>query len=615
MITRKKISIFILTLTIQTVSVFGQVLSDSLVLEKIKFSSTSNSFISDAIKNLADLNGPRLLGTKGYYNAANWSKQKLKEFGADSSYFNSFDRQYRGWQIKSFNMEITQPDYMHISAYPLAYTKSTKGVVEGKVIFVENADSLNLQKGKLKGKIVLLGDNFHSFNALQEIRSGKISNELLKQAADNPDPNDLMIGYHSRRHTNHAIASQEQRRIDLVTFFQFCEKEGIIALIEPSDYPYGILHADGNNGFPSYRKLNEIKPIASFVIANEHFGRLVRLIKNGINPTIKLNLQTEFNYNPEYNVNVVAEIKGIDKTFSHEQVIIGAHLDSWHAGTGAVDNAAGCAVMMEAFRLLKASGLTPKRTIRICLWGGEEQIFAGSREYVNDRVGDLLTGEFKEDYSKISAYFNLDNGSGKIRGIYAQGNLEAKKIFENFLSPFNSTGSGTVTIQNANQTDHELFDALNIPAFQFIQDPLNYITAVHHTNMDVAEYVNKKDLQESAIVVAYLIYKVAMLDELLPRQEFISIKPRLEGNTTFFLSGFENAKSVSIVSDFNNWNMFGTPLQKVEGGWTCKLDLQAGRYLYKYIIDGDWTADPKTPIDKLLKDGRGHAGLTEVIVK
>jgi hypothetical protein len=388
-----------------------------------------------------------------------------------------------------------------------------------------------------------------------------------------------MIGYHSRRHTNHAITSQEQRRTELASFFQFCEKEGVIALVEPSDYPYGILHADGNNNIPSYRKLNELKPIASFVIANEHFGRLVRLIKNGIYPTIKLNLQTEFNYNPEYNVNVIATIKGSDNKVSHEQIVIGAHLDSWHAGTGAVDNAAGCAVMIEAFRILKASGLSPKRTIKICLWGGEEQIFAGSREYVNDRVGNLLSGETKADYSKISAYFNLDNGTGKIRGIYSQGNLKAKQLFDNILSSFHATGSGTVTLQNVNQTDHELFDALNIPAFQFIQDELNYISAVHHTNMDVAEYVNKDDLQESAIVVAYLIYKIAMLDELFPRKEFVSIKPSLQGNTTFFLNGFENAKSVSIVSDFNNWNMFGTPLQKVDGGWICKLDLKAGRYL------------------------------------
>jgi carboxypeptidase Q len=583
---------FIATLVAQT-------LNDSIVLDKIRDAAKNSSAISEIITNFSDINGPRLLGTSNYYQSAKWSRQKLKEFGVDSAYFESFDKQYRGWNVKSFTMEMTNPGYMHIIAYPLAYTKSTNGVIGGEVIYLSNTDSLKTLKGKLKGKIVLLGQDFRPFNASVQITSERISNTLLQQASDNPDPNDLLIGYHSRRSTNEAIESQENRRTVLKSFFQFCENEGVAALIEPSDYPYGILHTDGNNHVPSFRKLNDLKPIASFVIANEHFGRLVRLIKSGITPTIKLNLETAFNYNPEFNVNVIANINGTDEKVASEQVIIGAHLDSWHSGTGAVDNAAGSAVMLEAIRILKAANLTPRRTIKICLWGGEEQVFAGSREYINAHVGNLKDGFAKKDFSKISAYFNLDNGSGKIRGIYAQGNSKVKPIFEEYLRPFQGQGNGTVTLQNANQTDHELFDALNVPAFQFIQDPLNYISAVHHTTMDVADYVNQNDLSESAIIVAYLIYKVAMQDSLLPRRDFISIQPSLTGNTTFFLEGFENAKSVSLVSDFNNWNMFGTPLAKVKGGWMCKLDLKAGKYLYKYIVDGDWTADPKTPAEKL----------------
>ncbi len=603
----------ILTLLSSTLS--GQTLNDSIVLDKIKNTAKDNSAIKEIITNFSDINGPRLLGTINYHKSAKWAKQKLKEFGADTSYFESFDKQYRGWNVKSFNIEMIQPNYMHIIAYPLAYTKSTKGEVSGDVIHLSHIDSLKTLKGKLKGKIVLLGQDFSSFDASQQIISDRISKDLLQQASNNPDPNDLLIGYHSRRSTHQTIANQENRRTELKSFFQFCENEGVVALIEPSDYPYGILHSDGNNNVPSYRKLNDINPIASFVIANEHFGRLVRLIKSGITPTIKLSLKTDYNYNPEFNVNVIADIKGSDPRISEQQVIIGAHLDSWHGGTGAVDNAAGCAVMMEAIRILKVCGLKPRRTIKICLWGGEEQVFAGSREYINNHVGNLIDGSAKKDFSYISAYFNLDNGTGKIRGIYAQGNTKTRSIFEEYLSPFKTAGNGTVTIQNTNQTDHELFDALNIPAFQFIQDPLNYISVVHHTTMDVAEYVNENDLKESAIIVAYLTYKVAMQDSLLPRRDFISIKPNLQGNTTFFLEGFKNAKSVSIVSNFNNWNMFGTPLEKVSEGWICKLDLKQGRYLYKYIIDGDWTADPKTPTDKLLKDGEGHAGLTEIIVK
>lgn len=613
--TKRSFSLFLI-LTLATRVLFGQIQNDSIVLDQIRNAAKRNSTISETITRLSDINGPRLLGTESYYKSAIWIKNKLKNAGAiDTAYFESFDKEYRGWNVKSFNMEMIKPTYMHMVAYPLAYTKSTKGTVEGSIVLLTNMDSLPRLKGRLKGKIILLGEGFTSFTASQQILSGRISKDLLQQAADNPDPNDLLIGYHSRRSTNQAISNQELRRKELKSFFQFCEQEGVIALIEPSDYPYGILHVDGNHNIPSYRKLNEIKPIASFVIANEHFGRLVRLIKAGITPTIKLNLEAEFNYDPAFNVNVIADFKGSDKKISDQQVIIGAHLDSWHGGTGAVDNAAGCAVMIEAIRILKSSGLKPRRTIRICLWGGEEQIFAGSREYVNNNVGNIIDGKELKDFSNISAYFNLDNGTGKIRGIYAQGNSKVLPIFEEYLTPFKASGNGVVTIQNANQTDHELFDALNIPAFQFIQDPLNYISVVHHTTMDVSEYVDENDLKESAVIVAYMIYKVAMRDDLLPRRDFISIEPNLKGNTSIFLEGFENAKSVSIVSDFNNWNMFGTPLARVNGGWICKLDLKPGKYLYKYIIDGDWTPDPKTPTDKLLRDGRGHAGLTELIVK
>jgi len=593
----------------------AQSLPDSLVLKKIKSAAAKQSVISTAITNLADIYGPRLLGTDQYYKSAQWSKQQLLINSADTAWFESFDQQYRGWKLHSFNVEMTSPSYMHIAAYPLAYSKSSNGTVMGDVVLLRNIDSLSLLKGKLKGKILLLCDGFRPVNNTSSITSQRISKDQLLLAADNPDPNDLMIGYHSRRSTLQAITSQEKRREALSTFFQLCEKEGVAALIEPSDYPYGILHIDGNNHIPSYRKNNEITPVPSFVIANEHFGRLVRLVEHGTTPKLRFHVDAVFNFNPEYNVNVIADIKGTDKILRDEQVIMGAHLDSWHGGTGAVDNAAGVAVMMEAMRLLKAADLKPKRTIRIALWGGEEQVFAGSRMYTEKRVGSLINGSTRPDYSKISAYFNLDNGTGKIRGIYAQGNSAVKPLFENFMAPFAASGNGTVTLQNANQTDHELFDALNIPAFQFIQDPLNYISAVHHTNLDVAEYVNKQDLQESAVMVAYLLYKVAMHDSLLPRREHISIEPSLKGNTRFFLKGFENAGSVSIVSDFNNWNMFGTPLKKVAGGWTCSLNLKPGRYLFKYIVDGDWTNDPQTPTDKLLRDGKGHAGLTEIIVK
>jgi len=371
---------------------------------------------------------------------------------------------------------------------------------------------------------------YHPMSNVFQPFAQKLSPTLLQQAAENPDPNDLLIGYHSRRSTPQAFQFQNLLRKRREQFFNFCRQEKVLALLEPSDFPYGILHADGNRAIPSYMSRGDIQPIASFVIANEHFGRLLRLIQLGIKPKIELELQAQFYEEPKYNVNVIAEIEGSDPQLKGELVIIGAHLDSWHAGTGATDNAAGCAVMMEAMRLLKATGLKPKRSIRLALWGGEEQIFADSAAYVEQNVGDLNTAKAQKEQARISAYFNLDNGAGKIRGIY-------------------------------------------------------------------------------------LVYQVAQRAELLPRKIFNSPIPSLVGNAHFQVKGFLQAQQVSLVSDFNNWNMFGTPLAKTADGWECRLELLPGKYLYKFIVDGDWTADPSTPSDKLVRDGKGHAGLTEFWVK
>jgi hypothetical protein len=232
---------------------------------------------------------------------------------------------------------------------------------------------------------------------------------------------------------------------------------------------------------------------------------------------------------------------------------------------------------------------------------------------VEQRVGHIQSGQVKEFHSRVSAYFNLDNGAGKIRGLFAMGNAQVKPLLEKYMAPFGNDNS--ITIQNANQTDHELFDVLNIPAFQFIQDPLDYMTAIHHSNMDVYEYVPEADLKHNAKVIAYLVYQVAGQKSLLPRKKYNSPLASLKGNTHFKLEGFPDAKQVNLAGDFNNWDIFGTPLAKTKDGWECKIDLAKGKYLYKFIVDGSWIADPSTPKEKLLGDGKGHQGLTEKTVK
>lgn len=602
---------FILVCLFAAQSLLAQ--SNPDLLTTIRTESVQNSQIPRTLSYLSDVHGARLMGTPNYYQAALWAQQQLKFWGIPNTQLQSFDKGQRGWAVKQFQMKMLEPQYSHIQAYPLAYTASTQGAQSGEVIYLPTLDSIYSLKGKLKGKILLLGAYYHPVSNVFQPFAQKLSPTLLQQAAENPDPNDLLIGYHSRRSTPQAFQLQNLLRKRREQFFNFCKQEKVLALLEPSDFPYGILHADGNRAIPSYMRRGDIQPVASFVIANEHFGRLLRLIQLDIKPKIELELQAQFYEEPKYNVNVIAEIEGSDPQLKDELVIIGAHLDSWHAGTGATDNAAGCAVMMEAMRLLKATGLKPKRSIRLALWGGEEQIFAGSSAYVEQNVGDLNTAKAQKEQAKISAYFNLDNGAGKIRGIYLMANPALKPILAEMLQPF--APDNILTLQNANQTDHELFDFQNIPAFQFIQDPLDYMTAVHHTNVDLYEYVPIKDQQANAELVAYLAYQVAQRVELLPRKTFNSPIPSLQGNAHFQVKGFLNAQQVSLVSDFNNWNMFGTPLAKTADGWECRLELPPGKYVYKFIVDGDWTTDPSTPTDKLVRDGKGHAGLTEFWVK
>ncbi|MEM9529274.1 MAG: M20/M25/M40 family metallo-hydrolase, partial [Bacteroidota bacterium] len=483
----------------------------------------------------------------------------------------------------------------------------------GSPVLINAFDEVYQLSGKLQGKIIFLRGYYRPVRSVERKMSSRLEENALLRAAANPDPNDVIVGYHSRRSTVDVFGRRARIKRERSKFFEFCAEQGAIAIVEPSDFPYGILHADGNRAIPSLHEAGDVRPLPSFVLSNEHFGRIVRLMDLGISPKIELNLKSVFYEDPKYNVNLIAEMLGTDPILREEVIIIGAHLDSWHAGTGAVDNAANCAVLMEAMRLLQQTGLRPKRTIRLILWGGEEQVFAGSRGYVNKYVGDFAEGIPKGENDKISAYLNLDNGAGMIRGVYLSGNTEVAPYFAEYLGPFPK--SQTLTIQNANQTDHELFDYFNVPAFQFIQDPLDYMTAIHHTDMDTYEYVPEADQQHNAKVMAYLAYKIAEADRLLPRKSFNSPIASRKGNTRFKLPGYLDAEKVSLVADFNNWNMFGTPLYRTEEGWECRLYLPPGRYLYKFIVDGYWTADPTTPTEHLLKDGKGHGGLTAKLVE
>jgi carboxypeptidase Q len=267
------------------------------------------------------------------------------------------------------------------------------------------------------------------------------------------------------------------------------------------------------------------------MLSSDDYLRIQRLVLTGQKVTMEADVKTTFYPNDLKGYNVIAELPGTDPVLKDEWVIIGGHLDSWQGATGATDNAAGCAVMMEAMRIIKATGLQPKRSIRICLWSGEEQGLLGSRGYVKNHFADPVDMMLKPEHAKVSAYYNLDNGTGKIRGIYLQGNKDAGPIFSKWLEPFNELGAKTVTIDNTGGTDHQAFDAVGIPGFQFIQDEIEYNTRTHHTNMDTYDHLVPADLVQAATIVASFVYNTAQKEEKIPRKTLP--KPRGTGARGF----------------------------------------------------------------------------------
>lgn len=303
----------------------------------------------------------------------------------------------------------------------------------------------------------------------------------------------------------------QQRRIE--TFLKY-EKPALILGMNPIGNDGTIFVSGGG----SYAKDSTIGP-ASIMLSSDDYLRLQRLVEAGIKVQLEAQVKTRFFTDDMKGYNVIAEIPGSDPAYKDEIVMLGGHLDSWHGATGATDNAAGCAVMMEVVRIIQSMKEKPRRTIRIALWSGEEQGLLGSRNYVKNHFGDPATMALKPGHEKISAYYNLDNGSGKIRGIYLQSNSKVKELFSSWLAPFKDMGAGTVTISNTGGTDHLAFDAVGIPGFQFIQDELEYDTRTHHTNMDTYDHLVAEDLKQASVIVAAFVMNTAQLDKIIPRKE------------------------------------------------------------------------------------------------
>ncbi len=525
----RKISLVIL-LAFFTGIVSAQEKVDLEMVKKIRNEGLNNSKVMDIAFYLTDVNGPRLAGSPGYTKAANWSKNELTKWGLVNAQLEPWGEFGKSWELQKSYVALSAPYYKPMIAYPKTWTKGSGGLKNAEVLLIEATDSIGLEKykGKLKGKIAILYRNDTLKHSFKPDAVRYTDEELEKIAAAQPQAARQPVDTAQLRQMRAQMAARAGAGNVVNQLKALAEKEGAVALLS-----YSLRGHDGTlfvQGGGSYAK-GAPDNFLDIMITAEDYLTICRLTKAGIPVKMEVDVKTTSNEKDTKGYNVVAEIPGTDPNLKEELVMLGGHLDSWHSSTGATDNASGCAVMMEAVRILKALGVKPRRTIRIALWGGEEQGLHGSRGYVKNHFADPADMKLKPDHAKFSSYFNIDNGTGKIRGIYLQGNEKVKEIFTEWLKPFHDLGAATVTISNTGGTDHQSFDGVGLPGFQFIQDPIEYSTRTHHTNMDSYDHLIADDLKQIATIVASFVYNAAMRDEKLPRKELP--QPRGAGGRGF----------------------------------------------------------------------------------
>ncbi len=481
---------------------------DVATIARIKDEALQRSQVMETVSWLTDVYGPRLANSPNIRKAADWTVTQLKGWGLANPHLEPFQNFGRGWENTRLTFNAVAPQPFPILAYPRAWSPGTDGPVTGDavVVQIDSAPDFEKYRGKLKGKFVLLGAP--RANPVSAINAPmRYSDSSLAAIAAPTEPNPARQGL-PRAPLNPAVFQFPALR------YAFLAAEQVAAVLLPARGQEGTVFTD--NGFPRANDAPVQPP--TLHVAIEHFGRLARLVAKGMPVTLELDMRNRFNTADEHSFNVIAEIPGTDPRLKGEVVMLGAHFDSWHAGTGATDNGAGSAVMLEAVRILKTLGLRPKRTIRIALWGAEEQGLIGSRNFVRSHFRDSTNAPDKPEAAGLAGYFNVDNGSGKIRGIYLQGNEAARPIFDAWMEPFKAMGMTTVTSRNTGGTDHLSFDGVGIPGFQFIQDPLQYDTRTHHSNQDVYEQVQPEDMKFNSAVLAAFVWQAAQRAEKLPRK-------------------------------------------------------------------------------------------------
>jgi len=513
-----KTSLVLLLLSILPFAAMAQSENVDLnMVYKIKQEGLKNSSIEELASGLMDFVGPRLTGSSGINRGNEWAKKKMEEFGFQNVRIEeATDFKAGGWDNLKSYAAMTAPYYSNFACNPVAWTGSTKGVVKSEVMLLDVKDSTDFvkYKGKLSGKIILMPSTA-TYEVSFEPLASRLTDDQLKDLAMASSPS-------KGRRNNFNYAEYRAQRELRKKISAFLKSEGAAVILNNA----GTFNVPRSNGASFTAGSDE--PIAELNLPIEDYGRMERMIHHNIPVEMEIEIQNKFFDSPKV-YNVIGEIPGTDKLLKNEVVLIGAHIDSWNGGTGAADNGSGCIVMMEALRILKNLEVAPRRTIRIALWGGEEQGLNGSRGYVEKYLADPKTKAHKADYDKFAAYFNMDNGSGRYRGIYLQENEMVRPVFEEWLKPFADMGASTIAIRNTGGTDHLSFDAIGLPGFQFIQDEIEYGRG-YHTVMDTYERLVMADLKQNAVITASFVYNAAMRNSKLPGKPVIKSLESAERN-------------------------------------------------------------------------------------
>ncbi|WP_410220345.1 M28 family metallopeptidase [Pedobacter sp.] len=490
---------------------------NNAAVQKIRTEGLEKSKAMEIAYKITDVAGPRLSNSPGLKRAQDWAVKYFNEIGLKNVHLEAWGDFGKGWQVDKYYAATTKPFYRPIIGYPKAWTPGTNGPIKSEVILIkaDTVTDLNKYKGKLAGKIVMIESV-----AIQPLKNSYTPDvvrytdeKLAEMAAQQPATEGQ--GNRPQRSGNNQMAMMMRMRQNRAAINEMLLQENVGLILTYARGSYGTFFT--SNG-ASYAL--DAKPVSpELEISAEDYLHVLRLLRGGEKVEIEADVKTSFYNEDPKGYNVVGEIPGTDPKLKSEIVMIGGHFDSWHAGTGATDNAAGSTVMIEAMRILKAIDFKPKRTIRIALWSSEEQGLFGSRGYVKQHFADPATMTVKPEHEKLSAYYNLDNGTGTIRGIYLQGNAAVKDIFQSWLNPFEDLGAKTITIGNTGGTDHLAFDAVGLPGFQFIQDPMDYNTRTHHSNQDTYDRLVEDDLKKSATIVASFVYHTSERAQKIPRKE------------------------------------------------------------------------------------------------